>query len=179
MDLAEVIRFTAFAAVTIDDFDPEYQLRFIYRWYSERYHTALHEVYDLPLDFILQTFFETRYAEMDDAAREKEKLNLLETEEQKKAKLREKDKDLVQMYLIEKDDEKSRERAKTKKLADIKHEVLKPVFSRVDSQESKFPTQKKGNEIPPNIKMEFASKEAFEELLEGFGSMPLPIKPAK
>jgi hypothetical protein len=44
----------------------EYHLRHIMRWYSEKFHTPLHMVEDLPLEDILSTFFECEYEDLDE-----------------------------------------------------------------------------------------------------------------
>lgn len=44
----------------------DYNLRTIFRWYSKTYCTPLHQVEDLPLEDVLQTYFETRFEEMED-----------------------------------------------------------------------------------------------------------------
>lgn len=49
---------------------PEYEIRRIFRAYSKRFHTPLHAVYELPLSFVLEHYFEDVYEDMaarDDA----------------------------------------------------------------------------------------------------------------
>jgi hypothetical protein len=59
MDLFEAIEISALKSVLKPD--DEYFLRRIFRWYSEKFHTALHEVEDLPLDDVLTTYFECSF----------------------------------------------------------------------------------------------------------------------
>lgn len=44
--------------------DPGYVLRYVFRWYSEKFHTPLHEVDDLPMEDVFRAFYEVRYEEM-------------------------------------------------------------------------------------------------------------------
>lgn len=58
-------------------------MRRIFRWYSERFHTPLHLVEDIPLTDILQAFFEVQYEELDPEERHNLAIHLLETPEER------------------------------------------------------------------------------------------------
>jgi hypothetical protein len=89
------LRLNAMHAVLAEDAD--YTLRFICRWYSERYNTPLHLVATpegvVDLEEVLQTFYETRYAQMTDPEKEKEIALLLRTPEEERAEARKADQD--------------------------------------------------------------------------------------
>lgn len=57
--------------------DIEYQIRMITRWYSRNFHTPLTEVQKIPVEEILQTFYECRYEEMEDDDLEIERKRLM------------------------------------------------------------------------------------------------------
>lgn len=61
MDDARVIRTLALREVVSERPTPEYQLRHIQRWYSKQFHTPLHMVEELPLDDVLQHYYEAWY----------------------------------------------------------------------------------------------------------------------
>jgi len=98
MHTIDAVKLNAFASVTIDGHDPEYFYRHILRWYSKAFTTPLEEVYDLPIDFVLQHFFECRYEDMSDEKRDAERLKLLETPQAVKLKKLQHDADEVDEY---------------------------------------------------------------------------------
>lgn len=58
--------------------EPEvYNLRYIFRWYSVTFHTPLHVVEQLPIEDILQHYYETQYEELDPVQRKTEIEHLL------------------------------------------------------------------------------------------------------
>jgi hypothetical protein len=65
-DLYDSVQVTALAAV-VKGTDPNYVLRRIFRWYSEKFHTPLHRVEDLPVHDVLQNYYEAQYEAMLDA----------------------------------------------------------------------------------------------------------------
>lgn len=58
------LRLLALRAVLKPTKDPEYNLRRIFRWYSRTFNTPLHVVADLPLDDILQNYYEVTYEDL-------------------------------------------------------------------------------------------------------------------
>jgi primosomal protein N' len=62
MELLEAIEISALKSVLQPDDD--YFLRRIFRWYSEKFHTPLGEVADLPVEDVLQTYFECAFEHM-------------------------------------------------------------------------------------------------------------------
>jgi hypothetical protein len=84
MDTLEAIQLEAMRAVLEED--PEYLLRRIFRWYSTTYHTPLHQVEELPIEYVLQHFFEVNIEAMPKAQRKKLALTLAESKEEKLAR---------------------------------------------------------------------------------------------
>lgn len=63
------------------------QFRRIARWYSQTFATPLHEVFDLPEDFILQHYYEHHYEGLDDDEWRQEVLDAVETPAERAARL--------------------------------------------------------------------------------------------
>lgn len=78
LDLLKAIRLLAYDAVTRKG--SEYILRFIFRWYSREFSVPLPQVDEIPLEDVLQAFFECRYEQMDEHEREDEESKLRETQ---------------------------------------------------------------------------------------------------
>ena len=63
MDLVEATQ--AQAALAVESQSNDYLLRRIFRWYSVTFHTPLAEIDELPIDYVLQQFFEYTYENME------------------------------------------------------------------------------------------------------------------
>jgi len=152
--------------------DPEAWQRHVFRWYSQTFHTPLHQVVDLDLEDVLTAYFEHRYEEMDEGEREREIQDLLETPEERTRKARAKDVERAEAFTFAeqaaKDDAR---RAAKKKLADIKVQEEQR-FKSGPVPETQLPTVKAGTalkdlkELPPDIEMKFVSADSFEEMLQ-------------
>lgn len=187
MHPVEAARLAAFAAVTIDDYDAEYFYRHVFRWYSKEFHTPLSDVYDLPLDFVLQHYWEARYEAMDDAKRVAERDRLRETEEQAwKRMLREEadraDADEYAAQVAAEEAQRLKEEAEKTVKGDKK--TLTPATSPIRSllADAKAPPSfpvPDPSAPPPDIKMTFVDDEEMDAILEGYGAVPHPIRPPK
>lgn len=71
--------------------DSAYQVRRILRWYSREFHTPLHVVEDLPLDDVIQVYFECEFEVLSAKDRLKRAADLIETEEERAARVAEED----------------------------------------------------------------------------------------
>ena len=69
------LRLLAMHAVVKESGD--YNLRYIFRWYSRTFHTPLHVVENLPIDDILQHYYEVEYENLTDPERVTEIEHLL------------------------------------------------------------------------------------------------------
>lgn len=82
MDLVEAIRLLALAEVVNQrrapadrrELDPDYPLRSVLRRYSEQFHTPLHIVHALDLEFVLQNYFESDFEKLE----QKELMSIVE-----------------------------------------------------------------------------------------------------
>lgn len=81
LDYLKALRLLAFRSVEKRDHD--YVVRHVCRWYSERFHTPLAEVESIPLENILQHFFEVQVEEMEDEARDELRAQLCETRDER------------------------------------------------------------------------------------------------
>ena len=131
-------------------------IRRIHRWYSKTFNTPLSDAYDLPLEDILQAYFEEKYEQLDEADLERERRELTEPPELRRQKMQavdavEADDDefikMVQKQEAEKALKKAKEPAPQNKGFAIPKEVEMP---RTVPQ------------IPPDIQMIFEDPEEFE-----------------
>jgi hypothetical protein len=154
--------------------DGEYRLRKIFRWYSTTFHTPLHLVDDLPLEDVLTAYYEQTCEEMNDEDREILLKELLETEEEKRAKQKAKDAEEAEAFEFARRlaAEAKLEAAKAK-LADVKPVVKAPsMLSAKDRREVKLPDSKPAFEkLEPDVEIKFVEAGEFEKELEGFGIM--------
>lgn len=178
IDYYSALRLHAIRAVQKPDIDSN--LRYIHRWYSKTFHTPLHVVADLDPEDILTAFYETTYEDMSEEDREQEIRELLETDEEKSARLRAKDEERADAYEFAKHTaEEERRKEDQKRLKDLELKE-KRKFQQVPEAALPKPmttAMKDLKELPPDIEMKFTSAEDFEAELEGFGTMMPGKKP--
>lgn len=63
MDHLTAIRLIALRTV-VEETDYDYQLRKVFRWYSQNFHTPLDAVYSIPIDDVLQHYYEWNYEQI-------------------------------------------------------------------------------------------------------------------
>jgi len=90
----------------------DFHVRRIFREYSQKFFTPLHEVYELPIDFVVTAWIEDIYEDFKDEDLLKEVQNLIKTEEQLLAERRREDESDADMWLLEKDIKQSEGAAK-------------------------------------------------------------------
>ena len=88
-DFIDGIRVRALRAAWKPDNDAV--MRRIFRWYSEKFHTPLHQVEDLPVEDVLLVWFETQFEAMEVDERHNLAIHLLETEDERRHRLAEVD----------------------------------------------------------------------------------------
>lgn len=187
LDLLKAIRLCAFRAVQKGDSD--YILRFIFRWYSREFSTPLREVEEIPLDTILEHFFECRYEAMSDEERDEEASRLIETRaerearEEKEKQAETADDDFLREVMAEAQGQGAtvrpgRKTPKTDLTKRMDPEDRPPLLIPLQALGEDKPTtfaevvpQDDPNlkVVPPEIKMEFIS----EEEMEGMGEWDL------
>jgi len=96
MNFYKAIQLHALACILDDDFDDNYQVRQVMRWYSCKFNTPLHEVYGLSIPFILQHYYECAYEEEKPQDLEKIRELLIETGEEKAIRLKKEEKERLE-----------------------------------------------------------------------------------
>ena len=90
----------------------DFRMRRIFREYSQKFHTPLHEVYELPMEFVVQAWIEEIYEDFKDEDLLAEVQSLLKTRDQVLAERKAEDADDAEMWLMEGDIKKSELAAK-------------------------------------------------------------------
>jgi hypothetical protein len=168
---------------SVEEPDRAATIRSILRWYSKTFHTALHVVEDLPLEDVLTAYYESTYEDLEDEQRAKEIAELLETDEERVARLRRQDEERAEAFDFARfTEEEERKKEAKKRMADLNPKENQR-FVKKEAPETSLPKPMKTTplkdvkELPPDIEMKFVSDEAFEQELEGFGSMVPGSKP--
>lgn len=176
MDLIKALRVVALRDVLTDS--PELQLRQVFRWYARTYGITPLEAERLPIVHLLQEFFEDKYGHMSPEDRETERLELLETNEQRLLRLAEEEErvntdaafEAMTMEMIEKQKREEAIAAKNQPLTKPKPPPVKTLPEVGLEGKGTQILSSGAQQILPNIKMKFETPEVFEELLEqGFG----------
>lgn len=84
---------------------PEFLRRKIYRWFSEKFHTPLHLVDELPIDDILQHYYEANYEAMEEEDLQRELAVLTETPEAAAARAARKNLDALATWEMEREND--------------------------------------------------------------------------
>jgi len=175
LDLLKAIRLCAVHSVKKRDAD--YTLRFVFRWYSEKFHTPLHEVEEIPLEILMEHYFECHYESLSEHELEEEIERLAETHAERLAREKKEAEDAAadEAFLKMHQDKARVDEAKTNldKKLDLQEQALPlppimgdgqlpPSFAQVaakaDPNLNKIPT------APPSINMSFVSDEEMEGL---------------
>lgn len=91
MNLIDIHQLLALKAIKLGD--ESYSLRVIFRWYSKTFHVPLPEVDDIPLEDVLQAYFESRYEELEEEELERAVHEATMSDEQKAQALLDKEAD--------------------------------------------------------------------------------------
>lgn len=172
MNYYDSLKLLALGAVMKPDGEASY--RSICRWYSTTFHTPLHTVEDLPEEEVLQAYFESTYEDMSDEDRVELLKRLLETDEEKKARLRRKDAEDAESFNFARQIAlEAKQEAAKKKIAEVQAVKKAPsMLSAKDRAPSLLPESKSTIEkLEPDVSIKFVDAEDFEKELEGFGSM--------
>jgi hypothetical protein len=148
----------------------EYRLRLLYRWYSKTFATPLHLVPSLPLVDILVAFWESKYEEMNEVELEEERKRVIETDDERRARLVSEDVNHVEddafAAAIE---EQARQESKVKKIEDIKVPEDRAIRATAKVPEPSLPTPeeiKNLGPLPESVSIKFADTNFFDELIE-------------
>lgn len=182
MDPYEAIKIAALRVALKPDTD--YFIRKVSRWFSTTYHTPISQVYDMPIEEILQAFFEAKYDAMDEEQLKIELESVIETEEQRKERLLAEDFDKVTEYeLFQMSENQNKNKGGSRKMSDVGvtkdkainnklHELTKTLKNVADTIKKDMETDPAT--LPPDIEMSFESDESFSKMLDmdssSFGS---------
>ena len=186
MNHYEAIKAKAMLAILKPDMD--YHLRKIYRWYSKTFATPLNDCYDLPIEFILQEYFEEYFEGLEEEDREFAIEELLETEDQRKARVSHEDSDKAaenDLLEMSKKQNAAKLEDKVKKVQGVAKPGPKPITNKLPEQ-----IERLGNTLkqvadkikedmqtdPPDIDMKFEDDDSFERLLNADSSGDEGIK---
>ena len=106
----------------------DYNLRYIFRWYSQTFNTPLTEVEELPLEDVLQHYWESQYEELEDEAQAEEITRLLMPEEKLKRLRREEDAEDAEAFEFGREAE-----AEAPTMAPVKVTANDPIQERMDA----------------------------------------------
>lgn len=179
MDIYEAIKAKALHSVLKPNTD--YHLRRIFRWYSKTFHTPLQEVFDIPIEYVLQEYFEERYENMEDHELDLILQELIETDEQRKQRLSKDEQDKKTEDELLQMSKKANQEAVQKKAKDLQN--AKAIINKLPKQihklskavkevsESIKEDMKTDPEVAPDIDIKFEDDAEFERLLNSDSNM--------
>lgn len=173
MDLHKAIRIRAYRAVT-GPLTRDYMYRRIMRWYSKTFATPLSAVEELPVEDVLQIYWEETYEEMDESQRAEELATLLQTEEELREAQEEEDEFDVETWIIAKQ-EAAKERKKQAKKAKAKAEQSSGKIAEIKEPQKLItpvaPPVPLWDKAPPSMSMSFDLDVDDDLVSEDFGPM--------
>lgn len=184
MDYFKACRALALHAVISDDPAPDYSLRRVFRWYSEKFHTPLHLVEELPVHDILQHYYEATFEDMaaEPAKLRDELIELSESDEEAEARQLKRERDAIEEFKFARDlaaEAKAQEAASKAKAAKTQNQPKKPrVWAGPDAAIRRTPIEPAPQrsaefEAPESIKMSFVGLDEMDELVKSDGVEPL------
>jgi hypothetical protein len=169
MDLYKAIRTIALREVMKET--GEYQVRNVQRWFSKTFHTPLLQVEELPLEYVLQHFYESRYEDLDEADRDKERISLIESPEEAAKRVAEENYEQFSMLEFEKfaEEQVVKERKKLELDPKLQAREAKPVTPKIRELREASLDDGVSLVAEPGISMNFLSAAEMEEQLESGG----------
>lgn len=169
----------------------DYYIRKVARWYSKTFATPLTEAFELPLEHLLQAFYESRFENMEQEDIDEELREMTETEEERKTKKTEEEKeqaaeDELLRLSVEANNNKLVDKAN--KINDLAKPRVKPLTNALPDEFTKLSNVLKQTsdiikqemltdpeDMPPDIDMNFEDDESFQRLIE-MDSSEVPVK---
>ncbi len=170
------IRLLALQSAMADPQPADFVLRDIFRWYSKTFATPLHEVENLPLARVIQTYWEEQYSAMVKDDENPDMAQTLKDEIQflidPAGAVSSVDRQKLEEHRFNQENDAIFERQKAVRAA-APQVPDRPQVPRMGARESELPTPK-----PPEIKIQYIDLKELEALSEGdgYGVQPL-IKP--
>lgn len=149
---------------------PEYFERYMLRWFSKTFHTPYLQVKEMEFEEILQAFYEDHYANLDEEKLAQELRELLETAEERSARIKaEEDEELMLQRMV------SDAAAKNKKLEQVIQPDAKPILPNQMAvpKDSELPelSQNLKDLIKPDIEMKFVGEDELNRLIESIDAL--------
>lgn len=196
MDPSTAIRLQALRTILSPEWDSEYGVRRLYRWYSKTFFTPLAQALEVPFEDVLRAFWEDKYESLSEEELEEERQLLLESDEARRKReyddYRGRVEDEVWAKQVE---EEERAKAAKAQLPDQKKidpalapkpAPLPPLPRKRSQAETELPTTDpviKNDPvltvIPPDITMEFSASDLFDNELDGLETMSQSERPPK
>jgi hypothetical protein len=149
----------------------EYFERYLMRWFSKTFHTPYHLVQEMPFEDVLQAFYEERYATLDEDQFDQEIREMLETPEERVARLKAEEEEelLMQQQLAEAE-------RHNRKLSQVVQPEAAPKLLPKELKETALPelTQNLKDLIKPDVEMKFVGEEELNRLIESLDALQDP-----
>lgn len=169
MTFVEAIQLLAFRDVLLET--PEYRVRSIQRWYSTTFNTPLLTVEnDIPLAVVIQHYYETLFETMEPEQLEETKKLLLETDAQRRERLKAEDAEAAgseEIHVML--EEEAKRLAANPKAANLP--IAHTPRDGGQLPETRLPDTLP-QELPPDIHLTFVTPEELERRVEDFGAVP-------
>ncbi len=164
------------AAQAVKKGTPDYFERYMLRWFSKTFHTPLYLVKEMELEEVLQAFYEEHYAALDDEKLSQELRELLETAEERSARIKaEEDEELMVQKMVEQADKQN------KKLEQVVQPDSKPAFPNQMAvpKDTELPelSQNLKDLIKPDVEMKFVDENDLNRLIESIDALADMKKP--
>lgn len=138
------------------------------RWYSRSFSTPLQIVEDMDYVTLAQVYWECRYEDMDEGEREEERLNLLESPEKLRERIRAEEASEVEELLFEREAEEEQriadQEARAQKLREVAKKAdearallrkLGELAPEVEPEPQPEPPPVKLEQLPPDVEFDF------------------------
>ncbi|GAC1696258.1 MAG: hypothetical protein NVS9B9_18800 [Ktedonobacteraceae bacterium] len=144
--------------------DTDYNLRYVFRWYSKTFHTPLHTVERLPLDFILEHYFEDSVEQMSPEARHKKVRELLLTQEERERRSSNEDAEEADAELFRAQALEEQKKLEKEQIEEANKEL---VVSQQQGGSLPEPTVPSPDESPkPDIQMSFVDLSELDKEMD-------------
>jgi hypothetical protein len=186
VDIYTAIRIRAFRAVQAPDKD--YLIRKVLRWFSKTFHTPIERVEELPLDDVMQAYYEDKYENMSPDELDAERQELITTDEQRYERILAEEANDAEMFEMARMIAAEEAAKKTSKVTDTKPDakgVITPVRHPVPgllkqvrkAAEAELPDGPPPETLPSGIKMSFIEDSDLEAEIAKFEAMADGKKP--
>lgn len=178
MDLYTAIRIRAFRSVQVAD--KEYLIRSMLRWFSKTFFTPFETVEAMPLEDVMQAFYEEKYASMSEDDLEAEREELLVTDEQKLKRIMDEEASDAEMFemarAIAEDEAKKKAGKKTadatkgqEMISPLRHPVPGLLKQVREAPQANLPDA--STKMPPGISMTFMEEDELQAEIARFEAM--------